>query len=485
MLPTVDQSCPDSNSSRDFGGCVALPAGRSQAAAQALQRARAAAARRAGLLEDQQFAAPPRLGVVRLDRRPGWIPRELAHSGRRAEPVPASSMSGTSHVRLVHDQSEPGLYAGIRSWRSREAWLSALMLTVRADPSLLTGSSRADVVDVDTFYIVLALTVAAADSATGRSIACSKRDVARAAGCRDATVQRVWRICTRRLGVLVEVAHARPLTMDERNHARQSVRMDDGTQSKQRGLTTLQAAHTPSWLAPAVHAAARMLARVTLAGDRLQLPGGPVSAEDVDEHLVDVAHLPRRVRQPHEVLHLHEYSPCAHRSVSLRSTIRTRSARSPDQTAARNGEMKRRSQPKRPRKRLVGEALAAELAQIVPWGKDLSPRRCAPALADYERAGWTAEHWLTAASGVLSDLHLSAPTTVRTPLGWIRWVTAYMTPDNPTTTPPQACGLPGCDGHGWIQLNNGTVAKCPHCPPGIRTRHVDLMVDQVDDEPPF
>ena len=53
--------------------------------------------------------------------------------------------------------------------------------------------------------------------------------------------------------------------------------------------------------------------------------------------------------------------------------------------------------------------------------------------------------------------------------------------------PPVPCDRPDCDSHGWIELENGSVAKCPACPASIRSWRLDdelLSLDE-DGEPPF
>jgi hypothetical protein len=54
-------------------------------------------------------------------------------------------------------------------------------------------------------------------------------------------------------------------------------------------------------------------------------------------------------------------------------------------------------------------------------------------------------------------------------------------------TPPIPCGRADCDGHGWIELPNRSVGKCPECPASIRSwlPDDDMAGIDIDDEPAF
>ncbi|MGL4745040.1 MAG: hypothetical protein ACRCYX_12580 [Dermatophilaceae bacterium] len=395
-----------------------------------------------------------------------------------------------SRARLrVTNVEQAGCYAGVRSWTSREHWLAGQRLYLRHHPQALTTPGVRDTVSSETYMTVIGLTADAAEASTGRGIRAHKAAIAAAAHCSPDTVQRVWRIATCRLGVLVDVARGRPLTMPERNQVRHGPRMDDGTRARQRGVTPLRAAHTPEWLhqwslmaKPALDGLHSPEHDPTLTDPEGATPR-PTQARTgaATGQPVDIASPPRRATASRET-GSEKSSPCRQDTVSLRSTKRTRSARSLEEAG-----LAARGRPARARKRLVGERLARDLAQIAPWGMQISPRRCAPALAPYELAGWTAHLWLEVAQQVLTDRyggHWHPPQVIASPHGWIRWLTSWMVPDAPG--PLQPCNRPDCDGHGWIPTTDGhTITRCPDCPPGIRAQEPTpdelLRIDHPDD----
>lgn len=56
----------------------------------------------------------------------------------------------------------------------------------------------------------------------------------------------------------------------------------------------------------------------------------------------------------------------------------------------------------------------------------------------------------------------------------------------PPQPAPEPCGHAGCDDHGWVQLDDGRVRPCPHCPPAVRTSGELPPVRLSDNgEPPF
>lgn len=407
-------------------------------------------------------------------RRPSSAPRSIVVDRVGAGPRAAARVTSSE---------DPGCYRGVTPWTSRHAWLAGVQLYLRHYPEALSTPNIRDVVAVDTFMVVLAITADHADEATGRSIRACKATVAAKAGCSPTTVQRVWRIAERRLGILRLIRRARPLTLAERFDVRHGPRMPDGTRCPQRGVTALRAVHTPPWL----HAWTA-IATIQLAPAPVENPHRPAAAS------VGIAPLPRRA-SPEHPSHLPTTSPCGRNAVSLRSTQRTRSARRPEQAGRPHQGAPPR--PKRPRQRLHGERLAAELAQRAPWAARLSPRRAAAVLADFERAGWTAADWLTAARDVLHTLNWTMPRDgVHSPGGFIRWLTTYMTPDNPNAAPADPttlrCGRPECD-HGWITpsdpfglgLVTGPSTRCTACQPGAWPL-AEHLVDELDqDEPPF
>nr|WP_284291984.1 hypothetical protein [Angustibacter aerolatus] len=192
----------------------------------------------------------------------------------------------------------------------------------------------------------------------------------------------------------------------------------------------------------------------------------------------------------------------------------------------------RRPRPaRRPRRRLLGEHLAAQIAARADWGRGLSPRRVAHHLAPFEAAGWTAADWFTVADTILTGTRLahqarapartkpatstkptsstvrrrgppapppSAPAPACTPPAASStgspsaWTPAPTSPASPSLGDGHdasgatarleaghagdartACSRPDCDGHGWLDVD-GPATPCPDCPPTARAPHVDL-----------
>ncbi|WP_346008612.1 hypothetical protein [Janibacter terrae] len=394
---------------------------------------------------------------------------------------------------------EPGIYRGVRAWSSAGSLLAGLRLYLRHYPEALRTPNLGDGVALETFMKIMTVTASQAHPGTGRGCRAHKKWVAGQTGCSEETVQRAWRIAERRLDVLRELRRARPLRMESErrpllsNKGRLGRRMPDGSRCRQRGVTPLRAFHVPTWLAPWVAMASHGR------GASSQAPTGPtrgsgvvrpqpacagVQEPSIGDAAVDHAPLPRR-NQGERIPHLGTMETCSHNPVSLRSTKGTRSARRLDKEG--------QSVSRRPRHPIGGERLAREIAQALGWattqhqnGPRLSPRRTAPALADFERGGWSAQHWIATARAVARNINYPWPTSsqmIREPGAWVWWLTQHMVPDEPPAdvgadpaVPPwlQPCDRPDCDGHGWLIVEpdpfTGRVvaAKCPSCPPRIR-----------------
>lgn len=485
MLPTVANPCPIREPFED--GVSNAPA-----AALALYR-RAFTRARAETEQDTSPGGAPEPGptypmvstararaVATCWRPPSNAPRAVL------ETLPDASRTRQA-VRLEAVEVA-GCYAGIAAWTSREAWLRGLRLYLEHYPEALTSPIKNDTINIDTFMSSIEATVHEADPSTGRGIRVGRKKVAAAAKCDDKTVQRAWRIARRRLEVLVDVAHARPLTMEERDTVRSGHRMPDGTRCRQRGTTGLRAANTPKWLVPWIQ----------LANMKVPPEGRP-AAEDVD-----FVPRPRRGHAKQETAaeigSLGDQSP-----VSLRSTRRTRSARRSDHARSSDSRPPRRA--RKARSRLTGEALVRDLARSAPWAARLSPRRSAPDFAPFEDAGWTAQVWLDVARAILTAPGRRPPSRIKAPFAFARWLCEQMVPDAPPLVEHVAvpvvlvaCGGPRCDGAGWLLpqrtalvqdrridaapwddelftisfVNDATYASpCPDCPPGIRSQLVD------------
>lgn len=420
--------------------------------------------------------------------------RAVATSWRPHTNAPRAIVSmrrRSSHHRealRVETVALPGCYAGITAWSSREAWLRGVRLYLVHYPEALTGPCMRDATSVDTFMAVMTATVQEAEPSTGRGIRVSRAKVATAAGCDVKTVQRVWRFARRRLGVLVDVAHARPLTELERYSVRSGHRMVGGSRCRQRGTTGLRAANTPRWLVPWIGMAN---------------PIQPAPEAYPHASPVDFVPPPRRAagerKSPVEI-----GSPGDQDTVSLRSTRRTRSARRSDHEGSSGSHPPRLA--RKARSRLTGEALVRDLARSAPWAARLSPRRSAPDFAPFEQAGWTAQVWLDVARAILTAPGRRPPSRIKAPFAFARWLCELMVPDAP---PPiaqavagapivlTACGGPRCDGAGWLLPQQSAVVDdargedgeliftirlvtdttyagpCPDCPPGIRSQLVD------------
>lgn len=405
----------------------------------------------------------------------------------------------------VQTAEEPGCYRGVRSWSSAPSFLAGLRLYLRHYPEALRGPNVNDGISADTFMAVMTATAEQAHPATGRGLRAHKKEIARVVGCGPDTVQRAWRFATCRLGVLRDIRRGRPLTLRERLAVYQGPRMSDGSRCKQRGVTPLRAFHMPAWLAPWVsmadtgtkgpRKAAESRSGVPMGVEAFPVLCGAPGARD-SASPVGFASPPRRAL-PEGSGHLSDMETCGQDPVSLRSTKGTRSARRLNEGGPTDS--------RRPRRSIDGERLAQQIAQDLGWsttryqgGPRFSPRRTAPALADFERAGWSAQHWIATARAVAQSINYPWPTSsqmIREPGAWVWWLTQHMVPDEPPAdfehspaAPPwlQACGRPGCDGHGWLLAEPDHVtgqvvaAKCPDCPPRIREATA-VQIEQRDD----
>lgn len=486
MLPTIATGYPLSES---------LHEGVSSAPAAALALYRRAARAQLQPVQDTPAGPGPTYPMVSSTRA-----RAVATSWRPPSNAPRAVVSlrpkSSRHREALRVETValPGCYAGITAWTSREAWLKGVRLYLVHYPEALTGPCMRDATSVDTFMAVMTATVQEAEPGTGRGIRASRAKVATAAGCDVKTVQRVWRFARRRLRVLVDVAHARPLTELERHSVRSGHRMVDGTRCRQRGTTGLRAANTPKWLVPWI---------------AMANPIQPAQETPPPVSPVDFVPPPRRAagerKSPVEI-----GSPGDQDAVSLRSTRRTRSARRSDHEGPTDSCPPRRA--RKPRSRLTGEALVRDLIRSAPWAARLSPRRSAPDFAPFEDAGWTAQVWLDVARAILTAPGRRPPSRIKAPFAFARWLCDQMVPDAPPPTEQHeptpvvltACGGPRCDGAGWllpqqtavvddelseageliftIKLVTDTTyaSSCPDCPPGIRSQVLEDIA-QVDD----
>jgi len=133
----------------------------------------------------------------------------------------------------------------------------------------------------------------------------------------------------------------------------------------------------------------------------------------------------------------------------------------------------------------------------VPWLANERPGRLAPALQRFATAGWDAD-------GIILQLRTSArrqgrifdqltADRIRTrPAVLLAGLLRDLDPDADHPDPPDLRSHPPCNRtdcvHGWIDLPDGTAAKCPDCHPSARTGSLpDAITKQGWDpnEPPF
>ncbi len=159
----------------------------------------------------------------------------------------------------------------------------------------------------------------------------------------------------------------------------------------------------------------------------------------------------------------------------------------------------------RQRRRRVAQ-LAGTLVERLPWLYGESLGRCGPALSRFAHAPvpWTAAQIvLVLADGALRrgiTTQLRPERIVTRPAvvlaGLLRAVDEVA--DHPDADPftgesghrvavPVSCTRADCDGHGWIQVDAATLAKCPQCPSSARRAAANEPhhIATPDDEPPF
>lgn len=336
----------------------------------------------------------------------------------------------------VHYETPEGAYSGIQAWRSREHWLTYIVPTAIA----LMPEKRAGRVSEDLLRRYLLVRSGYAHKQTGRGAIVRPDTLATVLDCTKRQVQNAQSVA-RDMGLEVVIQKGRMLTWTERMRARRSG-------SHQRGLATEVAFTMPSAL-----------------------------GKTATEH-VDVFTPPKRSktsRKSHQKL----LSPTA-------ASGDTGDAAPPRLTTRRGSD------------RRAGTHLGADLTKIVPWLRHERPGRIGPALARFATAStpWTAQDIALA----LTDLSrrkghtiaLTADRIVTRPAvvlaGLLRELDVDA--DHPTATaiPDPAdlkpCRRTDCDDHGWVTITDGrdrsVIAKCPDCPPGIRTAHEIEPDDELE-----
>lgn len=289
-----------------------------------------------------------------------------------ASPIAARSLvlseRTTARANVEHDGTRPGLstvvpeggYTGTVAWLAADVFLRGLRLGLQAHPERLRISSH-DVVALETFMRVITLLAASAEPGTGRDVRGRKKEIAKAAGCSPATVQRVGRHASRLVRCLVLVVRGRRLTLAERLHV---WRCQTSPRLKQHGVPPVRAFHVPAWLRPFMAMAA-----------------GPVdNRTPADLHVRDSAHHSRKGRVSSRS-HLGNQSP------SAQAKRKGGSLRSPSGTgSARTARMKARASP-------ATRRLAVAVRERFWWASTESLRRLEPPLQRFAEAhlAWTAE----------------------------------------------------------------------------------------------
>lgn len=358
-------------------------------------------------------------------RTPAFLPRR--HQSDRWRPKSAQPAG-------VHYGTPDGANAGVPAWQSRTHWLE----TVVPAALELMPEHRARLVSEDLLIRYLKVRSGYAHTATGRGAIVRPDTLASVLGVKKRQVQNAQKVA-RAMGLEVVIQIGRMLTWAERMEAMRSG-------SNQRGLATEVSFTTPEAL------------RKSTAGP------------------VDVCTPPRRTKSSYKT---------------------PGDLISPN---AASGEKKDAAPPRAITKgvarRRAGTRLAAELTTLIPWLRHEQPGRLGPALTRFATAEtpWNAQDIALAltdlsrrrghTAGLTVDRIATRPAVVLA--GLLRQLDVEA--DHPTaaafpTSAPEPCRRPECD-HGWINLRDGrgreVVAKCPTCPPGVRTSH-----EEISDEPAF
>lgn len=337
--------------------------------------------------------------------------------------------------RGVHVAAPAGAYAGIRAWSGREHWLSVVVPVAIA---LHRDVLRREQVSPATFRLWAQVESGyAQDQRSGRRCIVRPATVASVMGM-HVDVARTCRRIARRLGLQVVVLLGRMLNVQECTAARRRG-------SRQRGLSTETALTIPEPLRLAVETATPTRGRASTHKTHLDLP----SLHGLAAEKTEAAPPP------------------------------------PSIEAARRRRRCRR--------------VASDLVRDVPWLAAERPGRLAPALGPFvgSETPWSAQDIRNAVADLLlrNDRGTIRPERIRTrPAVLLAALLRQLDPqaDHPSLLvleaprALEACGRVDCDGHGWITIDGGYVARCPDCPPGIRSRVDEDLVDELDqDEPAF
>ena len=390
------------------------------------------------------------------DHRPGPYRYRDAVRKRTAEdprPVARAERCATPRDTIKPPPTPPELLAALPAWSSRANYL-AVVHELAELPEVKAACTQRGVAR-DVWLEVVINDALNADTDTGHNMITTQDTAAHRLGRRAKQVQRARRV-SQDLGIMVEVYRGYTLSYDQR--------MDlfaTDPHHPQRGVANSYAM---------VLCPPRQRARIA----RIPANVGAVFAQ-----VYANVHLPT----------FGGLSPLSH----LLETISIRPA-----NAVRETEPPSAAQPRR--RRCLGTSLAHEILAHPGMAlfQDVRAGRLAPQLGPHQAGGW---HGLDLGEALLKEatlrgIQITSP-AIR-PWGLLKTLLASIDPvyevyanTEPAQQPPaepEPCGLPPCDGHGWINLP-GAAAKCPHCPPTIRGRSPFLEADWSEpgplDEPPF
>jgi hypothetical protein len=385
------------------------------------------------------FAAPNRRELLahrRCDAEHASTVRRLCIKDREVLPRWHQDDRGPTNAhRGVHVVAPEGAYARIPVWSGRDHWLAFVVPVAIATHR---GLLRQAGISADTFRAWAAVKSGYAQARTGRRCITRPDTVASVMGVTDRHVERCNAVA-RTIGLEVVILAGRMLTLEESTGARRRG-------SRQRGLSTEVALTVPTAIRSTV--------------DLVTPTSGSTTT-----------------RKTHPKL------------VSSHGLTADKKEAAPPPPRQQAGQRQRQARQ-----------LASDLVRIVPWLRTERPGRLVPALS---RFATTEPAWSAQDVAAAINTH-----TLQTGRGEIREERIRTRPavllasilreidvegDNPglATTfdpaPPVPCERSDCDGHGWIELEDRSAAKCPDCPAATRSwrpRDEPGSLD-ADGEPPF
>ena len=385
------------------------------------------------------FTAPTRRDLLahrRCDGRHASAVRHLCVKDREVLPRWHQDDRGPANAhRGVHVVAPEGAYARVPVWSGRDHWLAFVVpVAIATHRGLMLRAG----ISADTFRAWAAVKSGYAHARTGRRCITRPDTVASVVGVTARHVERCNAVA-RSIGLEVVILAGRMLTLEESTGARRRG-------SRQRGLSTEVALTVPTALRPAVDSVTPTSGKTTTRKGDLRFPSSHGLAADKKE-----AAAPPRLQEA--------------------------------------GRRRRRARQ-----------LASDLVRIVPWLRSERPGRLAPTLSRFANAEppWSAQdvaaaietHTLQTGRGEIRVERIRTREAVL-----LASILREIDVDGDNSglassfdpAPPVPCDRPDCDGHGWIELEDGKVAKCPACPASIRSWRPDdeLMTLDEEGEPPF